>query len=274
MKKIGVFLIRGAGKSDNHEQKKFVEKLNANLQKSGVDPDMLYYEYADWYGPTQYNQEKLLDRYISKGYTKMGSALNRFILFLVSDMVAYTGEPNKPGNSYLETHGELHKSFLRMKNELPEGAPLIIIASSLGTEIISNYIWDRQHATGTDPFGGSAFERFETLTAVYMFGNINPIYITAYDIDKAEPFGFPHEALPARLRPMAYWGNFFDRNDPLGFPLKPVNEFYNARVTEDVETNAGGLFFSWNAGSHLGYWKSRKIRKKIAAYIKQLTAQL
>jgi hypothetical protein len=273
MKKIGVFLIRGAGKSDMHEQRKFVDKLNADLRKSGVDPDQICYEYADWYGPTQDNQEKLLDRFLEKGYTNMGSALRRFILFLVSDIVAYTGEPNKPGSSYHRTHEELHKSFLRMKDALGEGSPLIIIASSLGTEIISNYIYDRQKATGADPLGGSAFERFETLTGIFMFGNINPVYITAYDIERAEPFRFPPEGLPERLKPMAYWGNYFDRNDPLGFPLKPVNEFYNMRVTEDIETNAGGLLFSWNAGSHLGYWKSRTIRKKIAAYIRTLLAQ-
>jgi hypothetical protein len=154
-KKLGIFLIRGAGKAGSQEQEQFVQKLNKTLQQSGVDPETIHYEYADWYGPTQANQERLLQRFLSSGFTLRNFALRKFVLFLISDMVAYVGEPNKPGNAYQQTHEQLHRSFTKLKDALPENAPLIVIASSLGTEIISNYISDRQNQQSDDPFGKS-----------------------------------------------------------------------------------------------------------------------
>ena len=267
-KKLGVFLIRGAGKEGSKQQEKFVDKLNSLLHKSGVATEFIHYEYANWYLPTQSNEEKLYDRFINSGLKIKAKSLRRFVLFLISDLVAYIGEPNKPSTTYRQTHELIHKSILNLKDALEEGAPLIIIASSLSTEIISNYIWDRQHTEDPDPLGASPFERLETLTGIFMFGNNNPIFLSAYDIDNAKPFQFPSEKLPSDLKDAAYWGNFYDKNDPMGYPLKPVNPNYDSMVTEDVQVNSGGILLSWNAGSHLGYWKTKKIMRKVAGYIK------
>ena len=173
-KKLGVFLIRGAGKEGSKEQEKFVEKLNSMLHTSGVATAFIHYEYANWYLPTQSNQEKLYNRFIASGLKIRARGLRRFVLYLISDLVAYTGEPDKPSSTYRQTHELIHKSILNLKDALEENAPLIIIASSLATEIISNYIWDRQHATTPDDMGNSPFERLETLTGIFMFGNNNP----------------------------------------------------------------------------------------------------
>jgi hypothetical protein len=110
----------------------------------------------------------------------------------------------------------------------------------------------------------------ETLTGIFMFGNMGPVYMSSRNINLTEPFVFPPLKLPERLKKFAYWGNYYDKNDPLGFPLRCINDFFKERVTEDVEINSGGLLLSWNAGSHLGYWKSRKIRKRVASYIKNV----
>jgi hypothetical protein len=273
-KKLGVFLIRGGGKEGSKEQEKFVARLNKLLSKKGVDTSSICYEYAEWYGPTQRRQEELLRRLENSGEKIRARKLRKFILYLVSDVVAYTGEPNKISTAYNDTHALIHDSFVKMKTELEEGAPLIVIASSLGTEIISNYITDRQQAMGTDPFGTSSFERMETLTGVFMFGNINTIYLPAYDLDEVRPFQFPSDKLDTKYKSIAYWGNIYDKNDALGYPLKPINQYFNAAVTEDVQINSGSLLLwlliSWNAASHLGYWKSKKVLKRIAGYMKKV----
>lgn len=269
-KKLGVFLIRGAGKEGFKEQEKFVGKLNKLLIRSGMNTDQIHYEYANWYGPTQHNQEILYHRF-QNSTSRMGAwALRRFVLFLISDVVAYTGEPHKKSTMYHDTHALIHKAFLNMKDNLEDNAPLIILASSLGTEIISNYIRDRQLHTSPDPFGETPFERLETLTAIFMFGNNNAIYISAYKIDEVKPFQFPPEKLADKYLSIAYWGNFYDKSDPLGYPLKPINKYYHDMVTEDVQINAGNILISWNPASHLGYWKSKKIRKRVAVYISKV----
>ena len=157
-----------------------------------------------------------------------------------------------------------------MKDNLEDGAPLVIIASSLGAEIISNYICDRQLQSAPDPLGKTPFERMETLTGIFMFGNNSAIYIAAYEINEIKPFRFPSEHLADNYKSIAYWGNFYDRDDPLGYPLKPINQYYRDMVTEDVQIKAGNLLTSWNAASHLGYWKSGKLRKRVAVYLKKL----
>jgi hypothetical protein len=270
-KKIGVFLIRGGGKEGSKEQEKFVGKLNDELRKKGIDTNSIHYEYAEWYGPTQRRQEELLKRLEDSGENVKAKGLRKFILFLVSDIVAYTGEPNKVSTAYNDTHALIYTSIKKIESVLEDGAPLIIIASSLGTEIISNYITDRQQASDDDPFAINAFERLETLTGMFMFGNINTIYLPAYNLDQVKPFQFPPEKLADKYKNIAYWGNFYDKNDPLGYPLKPINKYFTNSVTEDVQINSGGGFLtpliSWNAASHLGYWKSKHILTRVADYL-------
>jgi hypothetical protein len=273
-KKIGVFLIRGGGKEGSKEQEKFVEDLNNKLQNQGIDTSLIHYEYANWYGPTQRRQEELLNRLILSGDKLSAMGLRKFILFLMSDIVAYIGEPNKVSTAYNDTHALIHESILKLKDDLEEGAPLIIIASSLGTEIISNYIYDRQNYRGVDPMGSSAFERMETLTGVFMFGNINAIYLPAYDIEAFTPFKFPSEHLSDKLKSIAYWGNIYDKNDPLGYPLKAINVHFDAMVTEDLQINSGSWLSSWNAASHLGYWKSKKVLNRVSEYIRKVVIAL
>jgi len=56
------------------------------------------------------------------------------------------------------------------------------------------------------------------------------------------------------------WLNFFDADDVLGWPLRPLSVPYAQMVT-DVEVNASsGLFsdllYAWNPLSHSHYWKT------------------
>lgn len=269
-KKLGLFLIRGAGEEGFKQQEKFVERLREYLKLVEIDPDDIYVEYGNWYEPTQSKQEELLRRFLNSKHKLKAKWLRKIILYVASDVVAYTGEPTKKSDTYIKTHELIHNSILNIKKNVEENAPLIIIASSLATEIISNYIWDREHNADESVFGRSQFERLETLTGVFMLGNDTPIYVASHEIDNAMPFTFPPKKLPPKYKHIAQWINFFDKNDPLGYPMKPINEHYDKMVTEDVQINSGGLLMSWNLGSHFAYWKSKKLTRKIAGYIKSV----
>jgi len=164
----------------------------------------------------------------------------------------------------------VHQSMLALKDELEENAPLIILAASMGTEIISNYIWDRQHASGPDPFGNSPFERFETLTGLFTLGNNFPIFAAAHDIDAMEPITFPPPNLVPELSAKAVWENYYDKNDSMGYPITALNTKYAAANVKDIQINVGNILTSWNLLSHFGYWRSRKLAKRIAGYIEDL----
>lgn len=74
----------------------------------------------------------------------------------------------------------------------------------------------------------------------------------------------PGQRAPAR------WLNFFDRDDVLGYPLKPTGPAYGAAVNEDLEINVGGWFKSRTPLSHNGYWESKDLARRLAGVIGSL----
>ena len=269
-KKIGILVIRGSGESGFKKQEKFLEKIYKRLDNNGFSSNQIHHEMVDWYGPLQVQQESALDRMYAAKIKLRSRATRRLIVTNIGDLITYGGKPNTLSNGYRDTHILVHKSILALKNELEENAPLIILAASMGTEIISNYIWDRQHAADPDPLGSSPFERFETLTGLFTFGNNFPIFAAAHDIDAMEPITFPSPNLALNLLAKAVWENYYDKNDSMGFPIKALNPKYAVANVTDIQINVGNLLTFWNLLSHFGYWKSGKLAKRIAHYINDL----
>lgn len=266
---VGVLLIHGAGGATFKRQEKFIGKLQKYLQSKGIEDNQIAYEHIDWYLPTETNQQKIWDKLNGAGYRLRSNLLRKFIMFLVSDMVAYTGTPNRASNTYQQTHELIYKHLKLLQTKVTPGAPLVVLSSSLGTSLITDYIWDRQN--GNKPvLGTDSFEKLETLTGLFLLGNNIPLFAAAYDPDKMEPIEFPPAQLDEKYKPFARMVNIFDRHDPLGFPLKPLNSMYEKSVTEDKEINVGNIFTSWNIGSHLAYWNSIRIRKLIGNYLVEL----
>lgn len=264
-------MIRGSGESGFNRQEKFLKRLDKKLHRKGIDPDEIHFEFADWYSPLQIQQEAVLDRMKAAGIKLRARITRKLIITNIGDLINYGGKPNLPGFAYVETHKLVHKSMLALKARLAPEAPLIILASSMGTEIINNYIWDRQHPKeDPDPLGASGFEQFNTLTGLFTFGSNIPIFAASHNIDSLEPIEFPSENLKPHLRTAAVWENYYDKNDSMGYPIKPLNDKYGNCEVKDIQINIGGLLSFWNLLSHFGYWKSRKLVKRIATYIDQV----
>jgi hypothetical protein len=271
--KVGVLVIHGAGGATFTRQEKFISKLHKYFDRKNFPKETIAFEHIDWYHPTESHQQEIWNRLSGAGYRLRSNMLRKFIMFLVGDMVAYTGIPNRESSTYKETHTMIFKHLQDLQAKTHEKAPLVILASSLGASLITDYIWDRQK--GHKPtLGSTPFEKLETLTAMYLLGNNIPLYATAYHPDNLEPITFPPEKLDSKYKPLTTFINIFDRHDPLGFPLKPLNDQYNQVVSEDKEMNVGNIFTSWNIGSHLAYWNSRKIRKLIGNYLMNLSKSL
>ena len=269
-KLIGLLLIRGSGESGFHRQKGFMERLAKDLAKRDIDSNLIQHEYVDWYGPLQGEQKGILERIEENGIELKSRLTRNLIITNIGDLINYGGKPNLPSNTYEDTHKLVHQSMLNLKNKLVDNAPLIILASSMGTEIINNYIWDRQNAPGSDPMGNSPFERFETMVGLFTFGSNLPIFASSHDIDALVPIDFPHPKLAAELLPNAVWENYYDKNDSMGYPIKAINSNYSNANVVDIQINTGGILTSWNLLSHFGYWKSRKLVKRIGNYIQSI----
>ncbi|MBM3948950.1 MAG: hypothetical protein FJ312_06890 [SAR202 cluster bacterium] len=80
------------------------------------------------------------------------------------------------------------------------------------------------------------------------------------------------------------WLNFYDNDDFLGWPLKPLStgfpNSYDAVVARDIEMNASGLpgflnwLKSWTPAAHTAYWESDGFIKPVAEGIARVHAGL
>ena len=269
-KKLGVLIIRGSGETGFDRQDKFLKRLEKEFTRIGVNTGDIQFEFIDWYEPLQGQQKSVLERMKASNIKLRARLTRNLIITNIGDLINYGGKPNLPSHGYSETHKLVHKSMLSLKDKLVENAPLIILASSMGTEIINNHIWDRQQATVPDPLGNSPFERFETLIGLFTFGSNLPIFAASHVIDSLVPITFPSPNLDPVLLPKAIWENYYDKNDSMGYPIKPLNDNYASANVTDIQINTGGLLTFWNFLSHFGYWKSKKLVKRIASYIEDV----
>ena len=54
----------------------------------------------------------------------------------------------------------------------------------------------------------------------------------------------------------------------MGYPIKVLNShFEQMDHLRDIQINTGGLLGSWNIFSHFGYWRSRKLVRRLASYL-------
>lgn len=271
MEKLGILVIRGSGSTGFKRQEKFISKVNHRLGKKGIDISSIVYEYIDWYNPLESQQELLLDRMFNHPELKLKSKLLRkFLITNITDLINYGGKTNMPEYAYVETHKKVHEAVHRLKDKLPEDAPMVILASSMGSEIINNYMWDRQQTVGDDLFGMSPFERFERLVGLFTMGNNIPIFSSSNKLEDLCPIEFPVVEMSDDLKKLAVWENYYDKNDPLGYPIKFINEKYaNANVT-DIQIGVGNILSFWNILSHFGYWTSKKLQRRVAEFIEML----
>lgn len=269
-KKLGILLIRGSGASGFKRQEGFIKKVLKRLDKSGIDTTQIAYKHIDWYSHLQSRQEEIIKRLKASNYKLKSWPTRKLILTNIDDLITYGGKPNLPSKTYEKTHELVHKSIVKIKDELQENAPLVIIASSMGTEIINNYIWDLQKGISLPLYGKTAFERLETLVGLFTFGHNLPIFASSHNIDSLQPIAFPHQNLAPYLKTQAVWENYFDKNDSMGFPIKMINSNYKNAAVHDIQVNVGNLLSFWNLLSHFGYWKSKKLIVRISNFIKEI----
>jgi len=159
----------------------------------------------------------------------------------------------------------------------PETTPLVILAHSFGSVIMSDYIYDmqkKQAETANGSLDGiSALEQFNTLAGFVTFGTPMALYSLQQDSTFAKPINIVGSALPEKIKERVKWTNYYDKDDIIAYPLKGINETYNSLVEGDYEINVGGAATSWNPACHNGYWEDKDFYKPVAAYFAELRAE-
>jgi hypothetical protein len=264
--KLAVVVIHGMGSQSSAFAEPVKAELSKRIADAGKNPaDIAWLPvyWADILEPAQ-------TRYLAAATAVndldwMG--LRKFIVKALGDASGYQFV-GAASSTYVEVHDRIRASIHDLyANELDfSPVPLVVLAHSLGSHIMSSYVWDTQrgNATGADP-ASSSFERMEWLAGLVTFGSNIPLFTFAYDPVVA--ISFPGHGLPPELEAKARWLNYFDKDDVLGYPLKPISPSYNEVVDEDIEINVGGFGASLTPLSHGAYWTDDDFTKPVARFL-------
>jgi len=262
-KEIAIITLHGMGnyKPDYYEglQKKLRKKLGDSWNKVAFEP-------VQYQPILQINQNSIWQR--MNRFPLDGKSLRRFLLFGLSDAgsLEYSARHNE-AKQYIKVQKEIIRVLDQALIQLESHEkPLIIIAQSLGCQVISNYIWDSKNDLGVfkdqEPDGTEQEKKFRRLTScIHLFttGCNIPLFVAGLN---------PIQAIEKPSDDFT-WDNFFDKDDVLGWPLSTLSDSYETLVT-DHEINAGGFFSSWNIWSHNKYWTDKQVYRPLLSRINSI----
>jgi len=304
-KKIAVAVIHGMGAQKSKEgmgsdELTFSKGLNKKIKNAlgaGVMAQVAWREIY-WQGVLQERQTEYFDK-LDFGTT--WTKARKFVLSNLSDAGSYRKTHDDKDDIYEKIHACVKDTISELLVDVGEGAPLIIVAHSLGAQVISNYIYDmwdydvtkaskskpkaiKLRNTKTVTKGKDVtkikknmtptFETMGTLKQFITFGCNIPVFIFAYDPADIKPVRPPVSWTFDPENDPPWWVNFYDQTDDLGYPLRPIGgayeELVNIKHIKEIPIDSGFTFpFLRHAWSHNSYWNDWDVFYPIATSISQ-----
>jgi len=282
MKKAVLITVHGMGTTPRDYADEIKKELQRRLGNRFTDLHIgsVYYQSI-----LQPNEDRIWDK-VSRRLK--WDELRKFLLYGFADAAGLENGKEFPNSVYAKAQIEVAKELYNAKKHTSPDAPVIIIAQSLGCQVVSCYFWDALRAqqgqnvsvgiwknikdyesqiTGGTPLEaedisflqGSSFSRFLTTGC-----NI-PIFVAAHAVD---------DIIPIRPNANFKWDNYYERDDLLGWRRAVMSSEY-AQVVTDHMVNAGSgilgwLLKSWNPLSHGQYWGDDEVLNPLEAELKRL----
>ena len=268
-KRVAVLVIHGIGGQRADFAEPLIRGVNREVKRLGADASAIAWQPVYWDDLLVPRQQAYLKRALKDGRLNY-QRLRQFVVSALGDAGAYRQRPSGmvAGATLGRTYERVHARIREQLSALYHGPlserplPLVLMAHSFGGHILSNYVWDSQQ---TPDRTLSAFERMHWLAGFITFGCNIPLFTFA--VDKPAPIRFPAARLPARFKEKARWLNFYDPDDVLGWPLKPVSPAYARAVDADIRLQVGGAVSGWTPAAHLLYWRDRRFARHVAEFL-------
>ena len=211
-----VIITHGLGKHPPNFWKPLAKKI-----KKKCNVTIVPFYYHDIFQATQESKFKLYENLNNK-------TIRKFVFENIGDAVTY----RQP-----EIYKQITDKLTALLTSL-EGQKIVIIAPSLGGQIIMDYIWDGQKG-----------KHAEANIDIFITNGCNiPVFVSG--LSKIE-----------HIKQDFLWLNYYDFADVLGFPLRPLD--YEAK---DIRIKTRFSLFS-----HLRYWHNNKFIKSITEAINLIT---
>ncbi len=271
-KKIAFLTLHGMGTTDEDYYEELRDDLIPLVGEDAWRND-LHFDHVYYQDILQGPQNEYFERVRNKVDSRK---LRKFLLDGFSDAGGLAYSRTIPDGAYEQTQKRIFDALGRAFDALESPqAPVVFIAQSLGGQVLSNYIWDAlrdpspnfgvwQHGHGEFSDQDLDFRRLRTLRVLVTTGCNIPIFIGGLPRAQRTPINRPNDSF--------VWENYYDEDDPLGWPLQALSDGYNALV-RDIEVNVGNIFMSWNPLSHSGYWTDDDVQMPLADHLTSLLAQ-
>ena len=282
MAKLGVLVIHGMGTQKAGYSKDMRDKVARRMR---ADAKAVVWKELFWANALRDRETNLWNAMLTAREPDGDripldwQSVREFIVHNFGDALAYHRDGQQV-SAYQEIHNVVNDGVraLKQRLDLPT-SPSVVLAHSLGAHIMSNYIWDRQHWGGTE---ADPFEPIDSLLGMVTFGCNIPLLSLSYPI--AKPIYLPGGNVNDKLRKVSKWLNYLDRDDVLGWPLRPLYELRmnglddrqkeTVERIEDHEINVGNFASSWNPLAHAHYWTDDDFIRPVAAYLRRIVKLL
>lgn len=242
-KRVAIVTLHGMGVASDGYSDGLKTKLAALLGKSW---SQVSFHAIDYSGIHQVEQDQLWRDIKSRPDNDVANQyLRRFFLYHFSDALSLERGRCASDGSYLRIQQAIADGLTHVHETFPAGQryPIIFVAHSLGCQVISNYLWDKEQSQHYFAEQRPEWQQLNNIEALVTLGCNIPIFTA----------GLRNRQSFRRPNPAFRWDNFYDPDDVLGWPIRQLGLDYE-RMATDIPVNAGGLFTSWNFFSHTGYW--------------------
>ncbi|WP_223668876.1 hypothetical protein [Kangiella shandongensis] len=276
MKRLVVAIIHGIASEDKHYSTEFkhrvVEHYLKGDRKNRMEDDLLFHEIY-WGDLIQGVNEELLQRLDYRNELTYTSVRQLFVDFM-NLALAYNNSSDS--GLYQAIHNRIADSMKKLsahRHVDADNTPVVLLAHSFGSVIMSHYIQDLRNAgAGNEKVSNmTCVERFETLAGLITFGSPLAIYDSLTERLPA-PIEKTGHKLDPELKARAKWLNFYDKDDIVAYPMKSISDDYEKVVSADHEINVGSAATSWNPACHTGYWEDKDFYRPVANYLGEMRA--
>lgn len=259
--RIGVLVVHGMGVQKEDFADDFIAEMKRRLARLGIEDHAVAWRAAWWADAVKDREDELWDA-LSRDHDLDYRRIRRFLISHFGDALAYQRVPTQGTDFYRTIHARLRAHLAALRAEMGGDRPIVVLAHSLGGAIVSNYTWDEQKSPTPD---ATPTERMQTLAGLVTFGCNIPLFTLC--LDRIVAIRFPAPELPPHVAVKSRWLNFFDSDDVLAYPLRPLSESYAAAVSEDREIRVGSLATGWSPLAHGDYWTDNDFTAPVARLI-------
>jgi hypothetical protein len=257
---IGVLTLHGIG--SHHQGTHFDARLREALNEKAGEQIRLAVKTVYYHGDSRGRQAELWKEFDRLEDRLPGSLDHKFIrrlmLASVGDALAYGHNASDKNSFYRGAHTKVREAIAELERELGDSCTVAVVANSLGCKVIFDYLCDAQTGRGIweGEEGPTEFRRLGDLRLLITTGCNLPFFASAVSGTEQRFF---------RVNKDFQWINFYDRDDVLGWPLRPLGGRFE-EIVQDEERNGIGSLLT----SHGKYWKHDDLNEEIAGKILDL----